>query len=259
MTEAAVTEKKDVVLSKPRSIWGQKVGMTQVFAESGQIVPVTVVKVSPCAVTEVLSPEKNGYSALRVAFGDVKQKNLAKAQAGMYTKTSVSPRRWIREIPVSKTEGFVVGQELKADVFASGQYVDVTGYSKGKGFAGAMKRHNFSGGPSTHGQSDRARATGSSGSNTYPGRVFKGKRFPGHLGVEKTTVQHLEIVDVKPEMDLLLIRGAVPGPEGALVYIAETVKRIKVRVQHAADEGKKKKKDAGKAAAPAAAKGKAGK
>jgi len=258
MSDAVATENNPVVLSNPKALWGQKIGMTQVFTGTGQIVPVTVVKIAPCYVSEVLSQAKHGYSAIRIAFGDVKEKNLNRAQQGVYKKTSIPARRWMREVRVAKSEDFAVGQALKADVFATGQFVDVTGYSKGKGFAGVMKRHNFRGGPATHGQSDRARAPGSSGSNTYPGRVFKGKKFPGHLGVEKTTVQHLEVVDVKPEDDFILIRGAVPGAKGSLVYVAETVKRIKKRVIHVVDEKKSKaaKKDVAKAPA---AKAKAGK
>lgn len=249
-----------VVLPKIRAIWGQKLGMTQVFNAAGQVVPVTVVHVPPASVTEVLTPSKNGYSAVRVAFGDAKEKNMPKPQLGVFKKVSVPVARWIREIRVGNVDGFTVGQTFKADVFAAGEYVDVAGVSKGRGFAGAMKRHNFSGGPSTHGQSDRARATGSSGSNTYPGRVFRGKRFPGHFGVEATTVQHLEIVDVKPDQNLLLVKGALPGPIQSLIYVRETVKRVKVRVVHAPEsaKGKAAKKDAGKAAAPAA-KAKAGK
>lgn len=249
------------VLPKVKSAWGQKIGMTQIFGSAGAVLPVTAVLVPPASVTEVLTAEKNGYSGIRVAFGEVKEKNISKPALGVFKKANVAPARWQREIRLSSTDGFSVGQTLTAAVFAPGDYIDVIGTSKGRGFAGAMKRHNFGGGPSTHGQSDRARATGSSGSNTYPGRVFKGKRFPGHFGVETTTVQHLEVVDVKPEENLVLVKGAVPGPKQSLLFMTQTVKRIKVKTVHAPEAGKKGKKDAKAPAAAAApaAKAKAGK
>lgn len=253
-----VTEATAVpVLPKIKAAWGQKLGMTQIFNAAGQIIPVTVVHVPPANVTEVLTPAKHGYAAIRVAFGAVREKSLNKAQAGVLKKVSAPLARWTREIRVEQTDGFAVGQTLKADALAAGDYIDVVGVSKGRGFAGAMKRHNFNGGPSTHGQSDRARAPGSSGSNTYPGRVFKGKKFPGHFGVEGTTIQHLEVVEIKPEQDLILIKGALPGPKQSLVYLRQTVKHVKVKVVHA-PEGKKGKKDA-KAAPAAKAAPKAGK
>jgi len=241
-------------LPKIKAIWGQKLGMTQIFGDAGQIIPVTVVHVPPANVTEVLTTAKHGYTAIRVAFGAIREKSLNKARLGILKKVSAPIARWNREIRVEKVDGFAVGQTLKADVFASGDFIDVIGTSKGRGFAGAMKRHNFRGGPATHGQSDRARAPGSSGANTYPGRVFKGKRFPGHFGVDTTTVQHLEVVGVKPEQDLLLVKGALPGPNHSLVYIRQTKKYLKVRVAHPSEAKGKAKKEAAKPAAPAKAK-----
>ena len=255
-----IEQKTESVLPKIKALWGQKVGMTQIFGALGQIIPVTVVLVPPASVTEVLTPAKHGYSAVRVAFGATREKSLNKPRLGILKKISAPISRWIREIRLDNTEGYAVGQLFKADVFAPGDYVDVAGTSKGRGFAGAMKRHNFRGGPATHGQSDRARAPGSSGSNTYPGRVFKGKKFPGHFGVESTTVQHLEVVGTRPEQNLLLVKGAVPGPSHSLVYIRQTKKHIKVRVAHAAETHKAATKKAGAAkpagAAPAKAKAK---
>jgi large subunit ribosomal protein L3 len=243
-----------------KAILGQKVGMTQIFGQDGRVIPVTVVQAGPCHVMQVLMVEKHGYAAVQVAFGAVREKSVNKPQMGQFKKSNVAIARWLRELRTDKASSFSVGQTLRVDSFTPGDFVDVTGVSKGKGFAGAMKRHNFSGGPHTHGQSDRARAPGSSGSNTYPGRVFKGKRFPGHLGAEQVTVQHLEIVKVDTEKDLLIIRGAVPGPKQSLVVIQETVKRMKHRVEHHVESSKKAKKEAGAKAAPAAApKGKAAK
>jgi len=213
-----------------------------------------VLQAGPCPITEVKTPAKHGYSAIQVAFGDVREKSVNKPMAGIFKKANVPAAKWLREFRTDKAASFEVGQSLKVDAFAAGDYVDVFGISKGKGFAGAMKRHNFHGGPHTHGQSDRARAPGSSGSNTYPGRVFKGKKFPGHLGVERVTVQHLEVVQVMPDKDLMLIKGSVPGPLESLITIQGTVKRVKMRVIHAPEPGKKEKaKKEAKAAAPAAA------
>jgi large subunit ribosomal protein L3 len=256
----AVETKTESVLPKIKALWGQKVGMTQIFGAVGQIIPVTVVLVPPASVTEVLTPAKHGYSAVRVAFGAVRETSLNKPRLGIFKKVSLPVARWIREIRVVNTEGYAVGQTFKADVFSPGDYVDVAGTSKGRGFAGAMKRHNFRGGPATHGQSDRARAPGSSGANTYPGRVFKGKRFPGHFGVESTTVQHLEVVGIRPEQNLLLVKGALPGPSRSLVYIRETKKHIKVKVAHVVEaKAKAGKKEAAKPGAAAPAKAKAAK
>jgi large subunit ribosomal protein L3 len=238
-----------------KAILAQKIGMTRVYDAHGKSIPVTVLQAGPCPVTQVLTAEKNGYSAIQVAFGEVRVKSINKPIAGIFKKANTAPAKWIREFRTDKASAFQVGQALKVDSFAAGDYVDVFGISKGKGFAGAMKRWNFHGGPHTHGQSDRARAPGSSGSNTYPGRVFKGKKFPGHLGVERVSVQHLEVVQVMADKDLMLIKGAVPGPLQGLITIRGTVKRMKVRVLHAPEPGKKEKtkKEAAKAA-PAAAK-----
>lgn len=251
MSETTATEKQAVPGLK--AIVGQKVGMTQIFDPQGRLIPATVVRAGPCQVAQVLTPEKHGYSALQVTFGAVREKSLNKPKLGLFKKANVTPARWLREFRTAHASSFQVGQTLRVDAFTPGDFVDVTGVSKGKGFAGAMKRHNFRGGPSTHGQSDRARAPGSSGSNTYPGRVFKGKLFPGHMGAEKVTVQHLEIVQVLPDKDLLVIRGALPGPKQSLVVVKETLKRMKRRVEAPTEGAKKTKKEAAPKAAPAAA------
>lgn len=250
--EAATATAEKPAAPAIKAILAQKVGMTRVYDAHGKSVPVTVLHAGPCPVTQIKTQDKDGYSAIQVAFGEMREKSANKPHMGIFKKVNVPLAKWLREIRTDKASSFQVGHVLKVDSFAAGDYVDVYGISKGKGFAGAMKRHNFRGGPSTHGQSDRARAPGSSGSNTYPGRVFKGKRFPGHLGVERVTVQHLEVVQVNAEKDLMLIKGAVPGPLQSLVTIQGTLKRMKVRVIHAPETGKKAKKEAAKGAAPAA-------
>ena len=242
-----------------KAILGQKIGMTQIFDGQGHLVPVTVVQAGPCPVLKVLTQDKNGYQAIQVGFGAVREKSVNKPDAGQFKKANVAAARWTREFRTTLASQFQVGQTIAADVFVPGDYVDVSGYSKGKGYAGTIKRHNFGGGPSTHGQSDRQRAPGSVGSNTYPGHVFRGQRMAGHLGVEHTTVQHLEIVKVIPEKNLLLIRGAVPGAEQSLVVVQQTVKRVKMKaVHHPAEAGKKAAKKEAPKGAPAA-KGKTGK
>jgi large subunit ribosomal protein L3 len=254
MSETATPTIEKPALPKLKAILAQKVGMTRIFDAHGQAIPVTVLQAGPCHVTQIINQEKQGYSAIQVAFGEVRAKSVNKPYAGIFKKANVSPAKWLREFRTPTANEFQVGQALKVDTFAPGDYVDISGISKGKGFAGAMKLHNFSGGPSTHGQSDRARAPGSSGSNTYPGHVFKGKRMPGHYGATGVTVQHLEVVQVLPDQDLMLVRGAVPGTIQGLVTVQQTVKRVKARVIHAPEHGKKEKaKKEAKAAAPAAA------
>ena len=251
--ETATAEKPAVPPPTLKAILAQKVGKTRIFDAHGQVIPVTVVQAGPCPVVQVLTREKHGYSALQVAFGDVREKSLGKPRAGLFKKAGVAPAKWIREFRTDNASGFAVGQALKVNAFAAGDYVDVTGISKGKGFAGSVKRHNFRGGPSTHGQSDRERAPGASGSNTFPGHVYKGKRFPGHLGAARETVQHLEVVEVVPDKDLMLIKGAVPGTIACLLAVRETVKRVKKHIIRAPEPSKKeKKKEAAKAPAPAA-------
>jgi large subunit ribosomal protein L3 len=248
-TEATPTEKPSSPAIK--GLIGQKIGMTQIFDAHGQVVPVTVLHAGPCHITQVMTQEKHGYTAVQLAFGEVREKSVNKPTTGQFKKANVAVARWLREFRLDKPMDLQVGQAVNVDVFAPGEYVDVVGVSKGKGFAGTVKRHNFGGGPSTHGQSDRQRAPGSSGSNTYPGRVFKGKKMPGHLGDERTTTQHLEVVEVLPEKNLLLVKGAVPGANQSLVEIRQTVKRIKVKVIHHEVHKKVAKKEAAKAA-PAA-------
>lgn len=203
---------------------GRKLGMTQVFDETGVVHPVTVVEAGPCVVTQIKTPDKDGYSALQLGFG--LDKRLNKPEQG-HRRPSGFMSRTLREVRADDVGQYSVGQVLKADVFAAGDVVDVIGTSKGRGFQGGVKRHGFSGGPKTHGQSDRLRAPGSIGSSATPGRVYKGLRMAGHMGHERVTVQNLRIVRVDAERNLLLIEGSVPGPTTGLVLIRRAVKAVK--------------------------------
>ncbi len=204
-----------------QGLLGRKLGMTQIFDETGVVHPVTVVEAGPCVVTQVKTTEKDGYGAVQLGFG--LDKRLTKPERG-HRQASGFMSRTLREVNADEPADFQVGQVLTADVFAAGETVDVTGTSKGRGFQGGVKRHGFRGGPKTHGQSDRLRAPGSIGSSATPGRVFKGMRMAGHMGDERVTVQNLRIARVDVERNLLLIEGSVPGPNKSLVIIRRAVK-----------------------------------
>jgi large subunit ribosomal protein L3 len=223
-----------------KTILGTKVGMTQIFDETGNIIPVTVINVGPCIVTKICKGEKEGYNALQLGFGSVKEKNVSKPLAGQFKKGNLPLRKYIREFRVSDVSSYQIGQEIKVDMFQSGDYVDVTGVSKGKGYAGGVKRHNFRGGPTTHGQSDRLRAPGSIGGQG-PQRVLRGMRMAGHLGQENVTVQRLKVISVDAEKNTMLIRGAMPGVNGGLLVISKTVKKLPVMVIKTAGKADKKK------------------
>lgn len=194
-------------------------GMTRIFDDTGNMIPVTVVKADPHAILAVKTTDKDGYSAIKVAFGDIRKKLVNKPLEGQFKGAGVEARRFIREIKISAGEEYKVGESIGVDVFAPGDKVKVSGISKGLGFQGAVRRHGFGGGPKTHGQSDRLRAPGSIGASSYPSRVWKGQRMAGHMGNEKVTVKNLRIVSVEPEHNLLLLRGAVPGKPGGLLKI----------------------------------------
>lgn len=204
-----------------KAILAQKLGMTQVVRPTGEFVPVTVLQAGPCPILQVKTQEKDGYTALQLGLGSAKEKNTPLAMKGHLKASGSSPVRWVREVRIGKTEGFQAGQQVLVSNFTAGDIVDVSGVNKGKGFAGGMKRHRFSGGPQTHGQSDRWRAPGSLGGQ-QPQRVFRGLRGPGHLGAVWTTTQCLEVVSVDVEQNLMLIRGSVPGPNGACITIRQT-------------------------------------
>ena len=204
-----------------KAILAKKVGMTQIFNEAGELVPVTVLQAGPCVVTQVKTIENDGYEAVQVGFEDIREKLVNKPVKGMFDKAGVSYKRYVREF---KLEGeYSVKDEIKVDVFEAGDKIDATAIAKGKGFQGAIKRHGQSRGPMAHG-SKYHRHAGSNGSCSTPSRVFKGKKMPGHMGGKKVTTQNLEVVRVDAEKNLLLVKGAVPGPKKALVTIKETVK-----------------------------------
>ena len=206
-----------------KAILTTKVGMTQIFNEDGVLTPVTVLQAGPCVVTQVKTVDNDGYSAVQVGFGDIREKLVNKPMKGHFAKAGVAPKRFVREFKLEDAESYTVGQEIKADVFAAGDKIDATAKSKGKGFQGAIKRHGQSRGPMTHG-SKYHRHAGSNGSATTPGRVFKGKKMAGHMGAVRITVQNLEVVRVDAENNLLLVKGAVPGAKKCMVTIKETVK-----------------------------------
>ena len=206
-----------------KAILTTKVGMTQVFSVDGVLTPVTVLQAGPCVVTQVKTVENDGYSAVQVGFGDIREKLVNKPKKGHFAKAGVTAKRFLKEFRLEDAESYTLGQEIKADVFAAGDKVDATAKSKGKGFQGAIKRHGQSRGPMAHG-SKYHRHAGSNGSATTPGRVFKGKHMPGHMGAVRVTVQNLEVVSVDAEKNLILVKGAVPGPKKSLVMLKESVK-----------------------------------
>ena len=208
-----------------KGILGRKLGMTQIFTEEGIVVPVTVVEAGPNVVTQVKTVEKDGYNAIQVGFEDAKEKSLNKPQKGHLAAANVL-KKHLKEFRVDAVEEFTVGQEIKADLFAAGEKIDVTGTSKGKGFQGPIKRHGQSRGPESHG-SRYHRRPGSMGACSFPGRVFKNKKLAGHMGSVKVTVQNLEVVRVDADKNLILVKGAIPGPKGSMVTIKEAVKSSK--------------------------------
>ena len=206
-----------------KAILAKKVGMTQIFNEAGELVPVTVLQAGPCVVTQVKTIENDGYEAVQVGFEDIREKLVNKPVKGMFDKAGVSYKRYVREFKFENASEYELGQEIKADIFAAGDKIDATAISKGKGFQGAIKRHNQSRGPMAHG-SKYHRHAGSNGACSDPSKVFKGKHMPGHMGSKKITVQNLVVVRVDAENNLLLVKGSVPGPKKSLVTIKEAVK-----------------------------------
>ena len=212
------------VEDRMKGILGRKVGMTQIFDERGEVVPVTVIEAGPCFVTQIKMPERDGYSAVQLGFKEVKPKRLTRPQLKHLSKNQLPPLRYLREIRMSDVSQYEEGQKIRVSIFDVGDRVDVTGISKGKGFAGVVKRHGFGGGPKTHGQSDRQRAPGSIGAGTTPGRVYKGMRMAGRMGNARVTVQNLQVVLVDAERNLLAVKGAVPGARNGLLVIEEARK-----------------------------------
>lgn len=206
-----------------KAILGKKIGMTQIFDANGKIVPVTVIEAGPCVVVQKKTVEKDGYNALQVGFGDIREALVNKPKKGHFTSAGVAVRRFVKELRLADITGYEVGQEIKADVFEAGERVDVSGVSKGKGFQGTIKRWNGHRGPMSHG-SKFHRAVGSMGGSSDPSRTFKNKKLPGHMGNVNTTVLNLEVVKIMPEKNVILIKGGVPGPNKGIVVIRNTVK-----------------------------------
>ena len=207
-----------------KGIIGKKMGMTQIFDENGRVIPVTVVEAGPCAVVQKKTVESDGYVAVQLGFGDMSAKKVTKPAKGHFDKADVAPKRTLREFRLDDISGMNVGDILKADVFTVGDHVDVVGTSKGKGYAGAIKRWNQHRLRESHGTGPVARHAGSMGACSSPSRVFKGKKLPGHLGAERVTIQNLKVVKVDAENNLIAIKGAIPGPKGSVVCISDSVK-----------------------------------
>jgi large subunit ribosomal protein L3 len=207
-----------------KAILAKKIGMTQLFTEDGNLIPITVLEAGPCAITQKKTIENDGYDAIQVGFGEIKERRVKKPLLGHFKKSGVAPRRFLREFKLENSSGLELGAELRADVFAVGDRVDASGVSKGKGTQGPVRRHGFSRGPETHG-SKYHRGVGSLSSSAAPSKVKKGKKMAGRMGNEKSTVQNLEVVRVDPEKNVILLKGSVPGPKGALVFIKDSVKK----------------------------------
>ncbi len=209
----------------PKAILGKKIGMTQIFSAEGKIIPVTAIEAGPCVIAQIKTKANDGYEAIQIGFGSVKENALNKAEAGHAKKANIEPKRYLKELRVPDTSEYQVGQEIKADAFAEGELIDVIGTSKGKGFAGTIKRWNHHRGPMTHGSKCHRRPASAGAKG--PARVFKGKKSPGRLGGERVTVQNLQVVKVDAEKNLLLVKGAIPGPKKALVIVRNAIKANK--------------------------------
>ena len=212
-----------------KAIIGKKVGMTQIFDEMGKVIPVTVIEAGPCVVTQKMTAEKEGYEAVQLGYEEVSEKHISKPEAGHLKKNGIGMLKHLKEFKLENAAELNVGDVLKADVFAAGDKVDVTGTSKGHGYAGVVKRHGAQRTPTSHGGGPVHRHAGSMGSGTDPSRIFKGKIGAGHMGVDQVTVQNLDVVQVDPELNMLVIRGAIPGPKGGFVYVKSTAKVAPVK------------------------------
>ncbi|WDC83136.1 50S ribosomal protein L3 [Caloramator sp. mosi_1] len=206
-----------------KAILGRKLGMTQIFDENGRVIPVTVIKAGPCFVVQKKTVDTDGYNSIQVGFEEIREKLVNKPMKGHFAKANLKPLRFVKEFRLEDVSAYEVGSEIKADVFAAGDKVDVTGTSKGKGFQGVIKRWNANRGPMSHG-SKYHRAVGSMGASSDPSRTFKGKKMPGHMGARKSTMLNLQVVKVDAERNLILVKGAVPGPKKGLVIIRDSVK-----------------------------------
>ena len=228
-----------------KAIIGKKVGMSQIFDENGHVIPVTVIEAGPCTVVQKKTAEKEGYAAVQLGFEDIAERKLSKPEMGHLNKAGVSPKKYLREFDLENAAELNIGDVVKADTFKVGDFVDITGTSKGHGYAGVIKRHGAHRLKETHGTGPVHRHAGSMGSSTDPSRIFKGKIGAGHMGVDQVTVQNLSVVKVDPELNMLVVCGAVPGPKGGLVTIKSTVKVHKVK-QAGADISKNPQKASGR-------------
>ena len=228
-----------------KAIIGKKVGMTQIFDENGHVIPVTVIEAGPCVVAQKKTIENDGYVSVQLAYGEVAEKKLSKPELGHLKKAGISARKHLKEFKLDNAAELEVGAEIKVDTFAAGDHVDVTGISKGHGYQGVIKRWGAQRTPTSHGGGPVHRHAGSMGSTTDPSRIFKGKIGPGQYGVETVTIQNLEVVKVDPELNMLVVRGAVPGPKGSLVTVKTTVKVHKIK-QAGADISKNPQKASGR-------------
>ncbi len=208
-----------------KAILGKKLGMTQIFDEKGKVIPVTAIEAGPCTVVQIKSKDADGYEAVKLGFADIKESKLTKPKMGEFKKANITPKKHLREFRLEDIN-YNVGDEIKVDIFSQGEKVDITGTSKGKGFQGVIKRHGQSRGPMGHG-SMYHRRPGSMGSTSTPGRVFKGKKLPGHMGMETVTIQNLEVVKVDLDKNVILVKGSVPGNKGAILKIRDSVKAVK--------------------------------
>lgn len=206
-----------------KELIGKKIGMTQIFNEEGKVIPVTVIEAGPCVVSQVKTEETDGYNSIQLGFGAIKESKVNKPERGHFTKANIAPARYLREFRVDSIEDVKVGDELKADIFMAGDKIDIQGTSKGKGFQGVIKRHGQHRGPMGHG-SMYHRRPGSMGSTSTPGRVFKGKKLPGHMGAETVTIQNLEVIKVDLDKNIILVKGSVPGAKGSILKIKSSVK-----------------------------------
>jgi large subunit ribosomal protein L3 len=207
-----------------KAIIGKKAGMTQIFDDNGKVIPVTVIEAGPCIVVQKKTSEKDGYEAVQLGFGDIKERKLTKPELGHLKKAEVPAKKFLKEFRLDDTSALNIGDEVKADVFVQGDKIDVTGISKGKGYAGVIKRHGAGRTPTSHGGGPVHRHAGSMGSGTDPSRIFKGKMGAGQMGAEQVTIQNLDVVKVDTELNIIAVRGAIPGPKGGIVYLKNTVK-----------------------------------
>ena len=212
-----------------KAIIGKKVGMSQIFDENGKVIPVTVIEAGPCTVVQKKTAEKEGYAAVQLGYEDIPERKLTKPEMGHLNKAGVAPKKYLREFDLENAAELNIGDVIKADTFKEGDFVDVTGISKGHGYAGVIKRFGQGRTPTSHGGGPVHRHAGSMGSSTDPSRIFPGKKQAGHMGVDQVTVQNLDVVKVDPELNMIVVRGAIPGPKGGIVYIKSTVKKTVVK------------------------------